>query len=135
MRITPKNLEKIIYPELSYKINGILFAVHNELGQFCNEKQYCDFLESYLKKFNLKYEREKVLPPSFENEASGRNKIDFLIEDKIILEVKAKKFIVNEDYYQIKRYLTALNKKLGILINFRRKYITPKRILNSLGKE
>jgi GxxExxY protein len=126
---------KIIYPQLSYKINGILFAVHNELGQFRNEKQYCDLIENYLIKFNLKYEREKILPPSFENEFKGRNKIDFLIEDKIILEIKIKKFLTNEDYYQVKRYLASVNKKLGILVNFRRKYITPKRVLNSLAKE
>lgn len=50
-------MNKIIYPELSYKINGVLFTVHNELGQFCNENQYCDLIENRLKKLNLKYER------------------------------------------------------------------------------
>jgi hypothetical protein len=34
-----KNFSKLIYPELSYKINGVLFAVHNELGRFYNEQQ------------------------------------------------------------------------------------------------
>ena len=130
-----KVMEKLIYPELSYKINGVLFAVHNELGQFCNEKQYSDLIENYLKESNLKYEREKILPPSFRNESKGRNKIDFLIEDKIILELKAKRFLNNEDYYQTKRYLAALNKKLGIIVNFRRKFITPKRVLNSYANE
>ncbi len=75
------------------------------------------------------------MPPSFVNEFKGRNKIDFIIDDKIILETKAKRIITNEDYYQIKRYLIAFDKKLGILVNFRKKYITPKRILNSLAKE
>jgi len=130
-----KIMEKLIYPELSYKINGVLFAVHNELGQFCNEKQYCDIVEFYFKKLNLRYEREKILPPFFENEKKGRNKIDFLIENKIVLELKTKRFLNNEDYYQTKRYLVALNKKLGILVNFRRKFITPKRVLNSYAKE
>lgn len=126
---------EIVYRDLSYKINGILFAVHNELGQFYNEKQYCDKIEYRLKELNLKYEREKILPPSFEKEFEGRNKLDFLIENKIILEVKTKRFLDNNDYYQVKRYLIVLNKKLGILVNFRRKYITPKRILNSSAKE
>lgn len=128
-------MSKLIYPELSYKTNGILFKVHNELGQFCNEKQYSDLVEQYLKSLNLYYEREKVLPPSFENELKGRNKVDFLIDNKIILELKVKRFLTNEDYYQVKRYLNALNKKLGILVNFRRKFITPKRVLNSYAKE
>jgi len=126
---------KLIYPELSYKINGVLFAVHNELGQFYNEKQYSDLIEHYFKKLNFKYKREKILPPSFKNESEGRNKIDFLIENKIVLELKTKRFLTNEDYYQMKRYLVASNKKLGILVNFRRKFITPKRILNSFVKE
>ncbi|MGC9048739.1 MAG: GxxExxY protein [Patescibacteria group bacterium] len=90
----------LVYPDLSYKINGILFAVHNELGRFCNEKQYADAIEGYCKKIGIKYEREKILPPSFIGELKGRNKIDFLIEDKIILEVKAKRILQREDYYQ-----------------------------------
>ena len=126
---------ELIYPELSYKINGVLFSVQNELGRFCNEKQYCDAIEGYLKKLKVSYEREKVLEPSFENEQKGRNKTDFIIEDKIILEIKAKRFLTREDYYQIKRYLSALGKKLGILVNFRGKHIDPKRILNSGAKE
>ena len=128
-----KNANKLIHPELSYKINGILFAVHNELGRFCNEKQYCDLIENYLKKLSIKYEREKILPISFGNEFKGRNKIDFLIDGKIILEVKSKRFLAKEDYYQVKRYLTSLDKKLAILVNFRSRYIKPKRILNSLS--
>lgn len=129
-----KSFSQIIYPDLSYKINGVLFAVHNELGRFCNEKQYSDAIEHYLKKLKIKYEREKVLPPSFKGEQK-RNKVDFLIENKIILEIKAKNLLTREDYYQVKRYLLALNKKLGILANFRKKYIEPRRILNSLAEE
>jgi len=129
-----RNFSKLIYPNLSYKINGILFTVHNELGRFSNEKQYADAVEAYLKKFVIDYEREKFLPPSFENEQK-RNKVDFLIDGKIILEIKAKKMLTREDYYQIKRYLIALNKKLGIIVNFKKRYIEPKRILNSLAKE
>lgn len=128
-------MKDVVYPELSYKINGILFSAHNQLGQFCNEKQYCDFIEKQLKDAGLDYEREKIIPSSFESEFKGRNKVDFLVEDKIILETKAKRIVTNEDYYQVKRYLGAFNKKLGILVNFRKKYITPKRILNSSAKQ
>lgn len=122
---------KIIYPELSFKINGILFKTHNLLGKYCSETQYSDLVEKLLKESRLKYEREKTLPPIFDGEKYGRNKVDFLIEDEIILELKSKKIITKDDYYQIKRYLTLLNKKLGILVNFRSSYIYPKRILNS----
>lgn len=122
-------MTELIHPDLSYKLNGILFKVHNELGQFRGEKEYGDLIESHFKKMGISYEREKILPSSFSNDQQ-RNRVDFLIEDKIILELKAKKFIDKEDYYQVKRYLEALNKPLGILVNFRRRYITPKRIVN-----
>jgi len=130
-----RSFTKLIYPELSYKINGILFAVHNKIGRFSNENQYADAVENYLKKRGVIYEREKILLPSFENESKGRNKIDFLVKNKIVLEIKAKKILTRENYYQVKRYLVALDKKLGIIVNFRKKYIEPKRILNSLTKD
>src|SRR4030042_627964 len=121
----------IIFPELSYKITGILFSVHNELGRYCNEKQYGDYLEKKFKDSGMEFEREKLLPISFEGENPNRNRIDFLMEGKITLELKCKRVIERIDFYQVKRYLIAFNKKLGILVNFRSKYLQPKRIINS----
>lgn len=91
----------LIYSDLTYKINGILFNIHNHLGRYCNEKQYGDAIENNLNKLGIKYEREKYLPSSFKGEKSIRNKVDFLIEDKVILEIKAKRIITKEDYYQL----------------------------------
>ena len=131
MQMMQKNNNKIIYPELSFKINGILFKIGKQLNRFRNEKQYCDAIELALQNERIKYEREKILPPSFDGEHEGRNKIDFLIEEKIILEIKSKPFITKNDYYQVKRYLTSLNKKLAILVNMRYYYIKPIRVLNA----
>lgn len=127
--------EKLVYSKLSYALNGILFAVHNELGRFQNEKQYADAIEGRLQQSNISYEREKVLPKSFAGEQDGRNKVDFLIEEKLVLEIKAKRMLEKPDYYQTKRYLVALGKKLALLVNFRDKFLKPKRVLNSLAKE
>jgi len=126
--------DKIFYPDLSYKINGILYKVHNRLGRYCNEKQYGDMIEELLKKEGIKFEREKILPKMFEGEKEGRNKIDFLIEEKIVLEIKAKTIIEKSDYYQIMRYLKILNKKLGLLVNFRNRYLRVKRVINPEGE-
>ena len=123
--------KKLLYANLTFKIRGILFKVHNKIGRYCSENQYCDLIEEYLNEAGLKYEREKILPKMFSSEKEGRNKVDFLIEDKIILEIKAKRIITKEDYFQVQRYLSSLNLKLGILVNFRSMYINPKRILNS----
>ena len=116
---------------MSYEITGILFAIHNELGRYKNEKQYADKFEQILKGREIKYLREINLPPSFQGEKKYRNKIDFIIEDKIIIDFKAKTIITKEDYFQMQRYLTSYKKKLGIIVNFRQKYLKPKRIINS----
>lgn len=119
--------QNLIYPDLSYKITGLLFKTHNKLGRYCKEKQYQDIIEEFLKQGGIKFEREKEIPISLE--VSG-NKADFIIENRIILECKAKPTITKEDYYQVLRYLKASNLKLGLLVNFRNKYLRPKRIAN-----
>lgn len=123
-------MSKLINEELSYLLNGICFKIHNDLGRYRNEKQYSDAFEFILKEKNMKYQREKFLPPSFNGERM-RNIPDFLIEDKIVIDFKAKDYITRDDYYQMKRYLSSLNLKLGIIYNFRQKILVPKRIINS----
>lgn len=113
---------KLIYPELSYLITGICFSVHNQLGRFAREKQYSDLIEDKLKELKIPYERE------FQIKKTG-NIVDFWVDSKIILEIKAKRFILKEDYYQLQRYLQMLNKKLGLLVNFRNRYLKPIRII------
>lgn len=125
--------QTLIYKELSYQLTGILFDVHNELGRYGNEQQYGDALEEKFKNLSIPYQLEWILPPSFQNEKSGRNKVDFIIDNKIILELKAKRILERPDYYQLKRYLVAYDKKLGMLANFREKYLKPRRILNSIA--
>jgi len=126
--VTNNTNKLIIYKELSYKINGLLFSVHNKLGRFLKEKQYADELEKQLKDKKIDYKREYKIP-SVDSEIN-RNKIDFLIDNKIILEIKAKRLILKEDYYQLLRYLKVSGVKLGLMVNFRNTYLKPKRIAN-----
>jgi len=118
---TNKN-NKLIYPELSYLITGMCFEVHNKLGRYAREKQYGDLLEEKLKEIKIPYKRESKI-------VKTGNTIDFLIDNKIILELKAKSFILKEDYYQTQRYLQILNIKLALLANFRNRYLKPIRII------
>ena len=124
MSTNPALKVKLIYPELSYEITGICFQVHNELGRFCREKQYANLLEKKLKEKHLKYQRELTIGDS-------GNVVDFLIDDKILLELKTKPFIAKEDYYQVQRYLHELQLNLGIVVNFRNFRLAPKRVLLS----
>lgn len=126
-----RNQDKVLYPELSYLINGLCFKAHNELGPFLNEKQYGDALENLLKINNVNYTRENEIPIFFEGEKQRRSITDFIIDNKVVLEIKAKNIVTRDDYYQIKRYLISAKKELGILVNFRRRTLQPKRILNN----
>lgn len=113
---------KLIYPELSYTLTGICFDVHNTLGRFCREKQYSDALEQILHSSKIIFEREKRV-------GTTGNILDFKIEDKIILEIKAKPLILKEDFNQLQRYLQITGCKLGLLVNFRNRYLKPIRVV------
>jgi GxxExxY protein len=113
---------ELVYPDLSYTIVGICYTVHNEIGRFGREKQYADLLEKKLKEKNIPYLRELTMGES-------GNIIDFLIADKLILELKTRPMVTKQDYIQVQRYLNESNIALGLLVNFRSMYLRPKRIL------
>lgn len=117
----------IIHKELSYKLVGLIYKTQNKLGRYARENQYANFLENLLKIENMPYEKEKMISQT----GKDINRVDFLIDKSIVLELKAKPFITKEDYYQLKRYLEFSKLKLGMLVNFRQKYLKPKRVLNS----
>ena len=119
----------ILQKDLSYKINGILFNIHNKLGRFCKHDQYCDAFEILLKDNEINHKREIEIPIKFGDIKLTGNKLDFLIEDKIVLDVKCKKEITTKDYVQMKRYLVASNNELGIIVNFSEISLKPRRIL------
>ena len=119
---TNKMPKKVLFPELSYLLVGILFSVHNEIGPYAREKQYNDLIEIKLKESKIPYKREFVI-------ADSGNILDFLINNKIILETKSTRIITKEHYRQIQNYLQVTGIKLGILVNFSNRYIKPIRVL------
>lgn len=125
-RKAPVVKKNIIEKELSYQLVGIFFTIQNELGRYCRERQYCDAFEKYLSLQKLQYRREHSAT------VAGRlsNRFDFLIEGRVVVDIKAKPFVEKQDYFQMQRYLQSANLPLGIIVNFRSKFLFPKRILN-----
>lgn len=121
----------IIYKDLCYKLNGLCYEVQNDLGSACSEKQYQDVLELKLRSASLKYEREKDLLFKLKEGNVPGNKADFIIEDKVVIDTKAKKYITRSDYKQMLRYLKAGEYRLGLIVNFWSSEVTIKRIVNS----
>lgn len=122
----------ILHKALSFQVVGVCFEVHNTHGRYCRERQYGDEVEKVLMAKHVSYRREanlQVLDPA----GPKGNFADFIIEGTILLELKAKDIVTKEDYYQVQRYLWASGLDLAILVNFRQKYIHPKRILRTGG--
>ena len=125
---------EIIYPELSYKIVGILFEIHRELGPRYQEKYYSRAVALGFERAGLRFERELKVNLIYNNQIIGKYYLDFLVEDKIVVELKTVGGFSNSDIKQILGYLYAKNLRLGILVNFRSDSLEYKRILNSKYK-
>lgn len=117
---------KIIQKELSYKVVGLIYKAHDELGRYCREKVYGDLPGKLFKESGIKYKREYPIVTN----GKKSNFVDFYIEDVLLLDIKCKPFITKDDYYQMRRYLELCDLEIGLIVNFRNKYIAPKRVLN-----
>lgn len=110
---------------------GILFSVHRQLGNRYQEKYYQRAVEEGLKQAGLIFKKEIAVDLTFNNKKIGEYLLDFLVENKIIIEIKAIPELGPKDFSQVLAYLKAANLELGIIANFRSKKLTYKRILNS----
>jgi len=113
-----KKVDNFLYEDLSYKIRGCVFDVYNALGFGHKEVIYQEALAIELKKKNIAFEKEKILPVIYENKKIGVYKPDFVIEDKIIIEIKAVPIMPKSFEAQLTYYLKGTNYKLGFIINF-----------------
>jgi GxxExxY protein len=122
----------LIYPELSHKITGCAFEVFNELGFGHAEKFYQKALALQFKKAGLKYKEQAYAPVTFKGAVIGRQYLDFLVEDRIIVELKKNNNFSKGNIDQVKQYLISNNLQLALLINFSPSGVISKRIVNSI---
>ena len=121
---------KVIYKELSYKIVGILFEVYNDLGYGYQEKYYQRAIVKYLIAAKIKFRQQAPYSIRAKGEVIGRYYLDFLIDNKIILEIKKGNYFSKRNIEQVKGYLKATNMKLSILANFTSSGVKFFRVLN-----
>ncbi len=120
----------LIYKQEAYKIIGCCMEVHKELGRGFNEVVYGDALEIEFKMNNIKYSREKKFNIFYKGEKLPRYyKADFIIFDKVVLEIKAINQLSKSDYKQTINYLATSKLKLGLLINFGEDSLVYKRVI------
>lgn len=122
--------EKVIYPELSYKIIGCLFEVYNECGGGHRENYYQNAIKHELELKTIKFKEQVMVDLKYKDKIIGKNFLDFLIEDKIILEIKVGEYFSKNNLKQILDYLKSTKMKLGIIANFTNDGLKFYRVLN-----
>ncbi len=123
-------MEDYIYKEETYKIIGKCIEVHNNLGAGFLEIVYKDALELEFKNAGIPFEREKEYVVNYKGTIlKHKFYADFVIFDKIILEIKAVKELSDEFYAQCINYLKVSNNKIALLINFGQLRLEQKRII------
>ncbi|MFA7245292.1 MAG: GxxExxY protein [Candidatus Magasanikbacteria bacterium] len=120
----------LLYPELSYKINGILFDVHNAIGGAVPEKYIQKAVATGLEKNGISFQEQYYVPITFEGKHIGKYYLDFLIENCIILELKRGRYVPKSVFSQTLGYIDKLNMKLAIVASFAYDAVIIKRIIN-----
>jgi len=121
----------LIYKDEAYELTGICMEVHNELGPGLLEIIYKEAIEWELDDRMIQYQREKEYPVYYKKHLlRKRFNADFVVYDKIILEVKSKESISNEDIAQTINYLKLSECRLGLIVNFGRSKLEIKRLVN-----
>lgn len=110
--------EKFIYKGLSYKIIGCIYEVYNELGPAHKELIYQDALKVAFAENKIEYKENQRLKIKFKNKEVGVYEPDFIIEDKIILEIKSVLNMPKVFEKQLYYYLRGTKYKVGYLVNF-----------------
>lgn len=125
-------MEEYIYKDENYTIVGILFEVHKNLGKGFSEIVYKDAIEYELQQQNIPYQREKEFSVNYKNTIlKHKFYADFVVYDKIILEIKTVNCFDNSHYNQCLNYLKISKNKLAILVNFNLTSLEYKRIIDS----
>lgn len=104
---------------LTERIIACCYKVHSELGPGFNEKIYHNALKLALEDADLEYQREKEFRVAFQDKRIGSPKLDLIVKDKVIIEVKAFTGNIPDVFkYQLLSYLKVSGLHVGLLVNF-----------------
>jgi len=121
---------KLIYADECYQIIGVCFEVYNKLGYGHKEKIYQEAIQEILKEKKIEFKRELRAKVRFREKDLGVYCFDFLIFNKIIVEIKKRNYFSIKDINQLHAYLKAVRLKLGLLIHFTNTGVKYRRIVN-----
>ena len=120
------------YSDITEKIIGCCMRVHNNLGNGFQEVIYQRALAIEFTKINLSFEREVEMPIFYDEQNIGTRRVDFMVEEKISIELKALTKLDNVHLAQALNYLEAFKLEIGLLINFGNTKLEFKRLIKNI---
>ncbi|MBO6535960.1 MAG: GxxExxY protein [Balneolaceae bacterium] len=123
------------YSDLTGRIIKAAMNVHTALGNGFQEVIYQRALQIELRDSNLSFEREQEMPIYYKDTPIGKRRVDFFVEDKIALEIKAVTELQDVHVSQAINYLEAYDLEIGLLINFGARSLQFKRVYNKSFKQ
>lgn len=127
-KITMLSLDKET-EEIAHKVIGLAIKVHRELGPGFGEKIYQRAVYLELQKSGVKFEREKEIVVNYGNVILGRQAADFIVDGRVILELKKAGELNDAHKAQLLSYLKTTGLRLGLLLNFGKSTLEIKRVI------
>src|SRR5512136_2152196 len=126
--------KEYLYSDITHKIIGAAMKVHSTLGNGFQEVIYQRALGIEMSNQGLSFHRELEMQIYYDGQEIGSRRVDFLVEDKVMVELKALTFLEDVHLAQAINYLEAYNLEVGLLINFGAKSLQYRRVINSKKK-
>lgn len=123
------------YSDITRKIIGAAMKVHSALGNGFQEVIYQRALAIEMTKQGLAFQREMEMPIYYDGQEIGTRRVDFFVEDKIMVELKAVTKLEDVHLAQAINYLEAYDMEVGLLLNFGAKSLEFHRLVNSLKRK
>jgi GxxExxY protein len=122
--------EQLKYEDITRKIIGCAMQVHTRLGNGFQEMIYQRALEIEFNIEGVLFKKEMEMPIFYRDKVIGKRRVDFFIENTVMVELKALILLENVHIAQALNYLEIYNMEIGLLLNFGSKSLTFKRLLN-----
>ncbi len=124
-------IENMKHEEITDKVIKIFYKVYNTLGYGFLEKVYEKAMIIEFNKMDLKYENQYPIKVYYEGNIIGDYIADFIIEDVIIIEIKAIRELLDQNINQLLNYLTSTDKEVGLLLNYGKQPEVKRKIYNN----
>ena len=114
--------------DLIYRVIGCMITVHKELGPGFLESIYHRALELELAHRGVRFESEIEIELTYRGKPLGKHRLDLLVEDQLVVELKTVEELHKKHYAQVRSYLKAANRPVGLLANFSDFQLDPRRV-------